>query len=224
MKSRYSSAHRECRVLHFFRSRHLVRPRLLLMCFVERLPPFPASERHGVCPCSDMPTQTEPFHETDYYDRSGPRQADFPGSWADADGTPIFNRKLRRAPARCGSSRRRRPVWLEWTACGSAHYWAREISALGHDVLLIPPLYVKLFGKARQDRRGRRRSDQRGGDPQDHALRAVAKSADQQAAAVAWALTRAKLVNQRTQVINALRAHLSEFGIIAAAGTARARG
>ena len=54
-------------------------------------------------------------------------------------------------------------------ACGSAHYWAREIAVLGHEVRLIPPAYLKPFVK-RGKRSGRRGSYQRSGDPQDHAI------------------------------------------------------
>jgi transposase len=140
---------------------------------------------------------------------------------ADADGVPIFNRKLRRAEVlRFFEKTPACLVGME--ACGSAHYWAREITALGHDVRLIPPIYVRPFVK-------RGKTDAADAEAISEAvtrktMRFVpAKSAEQQAAAVVLK-TRALLVNQRTQVINALRAHLSEFGIIAAAGTAKVAG
>lgn len=82
---------------------------------------------------------------------------------AAADGSPIFNRKLRRAEVlRFFEKTPACLVGME--ACGSAHYWAREIRALGHDVRLIPPVY-EAVREARQDRCGGCRSDQRGGDP-----------------------------------------------------------
>jgi transposase len=140
---------------------------------------------------------------------------------ADADGVPIFNRKLRRAEVlRFFEKTPACLVGME--ACGSAHYWAREITALGHDVRLIPPVYVRPFVK-------RGKTDAADAEAISEAvtrktMRFVpAKSAEQQAAAVVLK-TRALLVNQRTQVINALRAHLSEFGIIAAAGTTKVAG
>ena len=140
---------------------------------------------------------------------------------AAADGSPIFNRKLRRAEVlRFFEKTPGCLVGLE--ACGSAHYWAREIRALGHDVRLIPPVYVKPFVK-------RGKTDAADAEAISEAvtrktMRFVSvKSADQQAAAVVLK-TRALLVNQRTQVINALRGHLSEFGIIAASDTTKVVG
>jgi len=140
---------------------------------------------------------------------------------ADADGVPIFTRKLRRSEVlRFFEKTPACLVGME--ACGSAHYWAREITALGHDVRLIPPVYVRPFVK-------RGKTDAADAEAISEAvtrktMRFVpAKSTEQQAAAVVLK-TRALLVNQRTQVINALRAHLSEFGIIAAAGTTKVAG
>jgi transposase len=45
------------------------------------------------------------------------------------------------------------PCVVGMEACGSAHYWARELRAMGHEVRLIPPIYVKPYVKARQERR-----------------------------------------------------------------------
>ena len=65
---------------------------------------------------------------------------------ADAEGSPIFNGKLRRAEVlRFFEKQPACLVGLE--ACGSSHFWAREIAALGHEVRLIPPAYVKPFVK-----------------------------------------------------------------------------
>ena len=65
---------------------------------------------------------------------------------ADADGFPVFNRRLRRAEVlRFFEKQPSCLVGIE--ACGSSHYWAREIAALGHEVRLIPPAYVKPFVK-----------------------------------------------------------------------------
>lgn len=87
---------------------------------------------------------------------------------ADAEGLPPFNRKLRRSEVlRFFGKLPACLVGME--ACGSAHYWAREIAALGHEVRLIPPAYLKPFVK-RGKRSGRRGSYQRSGDPQDHAI------------------------------------------------------
>lgn len=102
-------------------------------------------------------------------------------------------------------------------ACASAHQWAREIGALGHDVRLIAPIYVKPFVK-------RNKND--AADAQAIAEAAVrptmrfvgVKSAEKQASGMAFK-SRDLLVRQRTQTINALRGHLAEYGIIAPNGS-----
>ena len=104
-------------------------------------------------------------------------------------------------------------------ACGSAHYWARELVAMGHEVVLIPPAYIKPYVK-----RGKN-------DAVDAAAICEAmsrpdmrfvpiKSADQQAVLMLHK-TREMFVKQRTMSVNALRGHLAEFGIVVAKGIGR---
>ena len=137
---------------------------------------------------------------------------------AEADGSPVVSRKLRRADV-LGFFKKLSPCLVGMEACGGAHFWAREIAKLGHDVRLIPPSYVKPFVK-------RGKTDAADAEAICEAvirktMRFVpVKSADQQAAAMVLT-TRELLVRQRTQVINALRAHLSELGIIAGTGPAK---
>ncbi|SMH62181.1 IS110 family RNA-guided transposase [Azospirillum agricola] len=101
-------------------------------------------------------------------------------------------------------------------ACGTAHYWAREIAALGHTVKLMPPAYVKPYVK-------RGKTDAADAEAICEAvtrptMRFVAiKTTDQQAALMLHK-TRDLLVRQRTMLVNGLRGHLAEFGIIAAKG------
>lgn len=64
----------------------------------------------------------------------------------DAEGNVIINRKLRRAEV-LRFFEKTPPCLVGIEACGSAHYWAREIAALGHDVRMMPPAYVKPFVK-----------------------------------------------------------------------------
>src|SRR3984957_3870704 len=101
-------------------------------------------------------------------------------------------------------------------ACGSAHYWARELVAMGHQVVLMPPAYIKPYVK-----RGKN-------DAIDAAAICEAmsrpgmrfvpiKSAEQQAALMLLR-TRDLLLKQRTMLSNAMRGHAAEFGVIAAKG------
>ena len=101
-------------------------------------------------------------------------------------------------------------------ACATAHHWARELTKLGHTVRLMPPAYVKPYVK-------RGKTDIADAEAIAEAvtrptMRFVAiKTADQQAALMLHKV-RELLVRQRTMLINALRGHLAEFGIVAARG------
>jgi transposase len=101
-------------------------------------------------------------------------------------------------------------------ACGGAHHWARQLIQLGHQVRLIPPAYVKPFVK-------RHKNDAVDAEAiceaaQRPSMRFVAvKSEEQQAAGLVFR-TRDLLVKQRTQLINAIRGHLSEYGWVAPKG------
>ena len=87
---------------------------------------------------------------------------------------------------------------------------------LGHTVRLIPPAYVKPFVKRAEERRGRRRGDLRGAQRPSMRFTPV-KDEEQQASGVVFR-ARDLLVRQRTQTINALRGHLTEYGHAAAKG------
>ena len=134
---------------------------------------------------------------------------------ADSAGAVVFRTKLRRGQL-LSFLATLPPCTVALEACGSAHYWGREITKLGHTVRLIPPAYVKPFVK-------RHKNDAADAEAiceaaQRPTMRFVAlKSEDTQAAAVVFR-TRDLLVRQRTQAINALRGHLAEFGVIAAKG------
>lgn len=103
-------------------------------------------------------------------------------------------------------------------ACASAHYWAREIAAFGHDVRMIPPIYVKAYVK-------RNKTDAADAEAICEAVTRPTmsfvpiKTAEQQAAGMVLK-TRDLLVRQRSQTANAFRAHMSELGIVTAAGMA----
>jgi transposase len=101
-------------------------------------------------------------------------------------------------------------------ACGGSHHWARQLSELGHEVRLLPPVYVKPFVK-------RYKNDAADAEAiceaaQRPNMRFVAiKSEEQQASALVFRM-RDLLMRQRTQTINALRGHLAECGWVAPQG------
>jgi transposase len=101
-------------------------------------------------------------------------------------------------------------------ACATAHHWARELIALGHEVRLMPPQYVKAYVK-------RNKNDAADAEAICEAVKrptmrfVAVKSAEQQSALM---MHRARdlVVRQRTMLINALRGHMAEFGFVAAQG------
>jgi transposase len=136
----------------------------------------------------------------------------------EREGGAAVKRKLSRSNMRAFFAQAA-PCRVGMEACGSAHYWARELSAMGHDVVLMPPTYIKPYVK-----RGKN-------DALDAAAICEAmarpdmrfvpiKSADQQAVLMLHK-TRELLVKQRTMSVNALRGHLAEFGLVVAKGIGR---
>jgi transposase len=133
------------------------------------------------------------------------------------DGSVAFRKKLSRGQllrfvARCPK------CVIAMEACATAHGWGREFEKLGHEVRLIPPVYVKPFVK-------RQKNDVADAEAIVEAalrptMRFVAlKTEDQQARAMLFR-TRQMFIGQRTQLINALRGHLAEHGLVAARGPA----
>ena len=106
------------------------------------------------------------------------------------------------------------PCLIGMEACSSAHHWARELNALGHTVKLMPPSYVKPYD-GKNDVADAEAICEAVTRP---TMRFVpVKSTDQQAVLMLHR-TRALLMRQRTMVVNALRGHLAEFGLVAAQG------
>jgi transposase len=130
----------------------------------------------------------------------------------------VLRRELKRAQLE-PFFRKLLPTEVVMEACGGSHHWGRLLSSLGHDVKLIPPQYVKPFVKrGKNDRNDAEAINEAASRP---TMRFVpVKSAVQQAGAMILK-TRELLVRQRTQLINAVRGHAGEFGVVAAKGTAR---
>jgi transposase len=111
------------------------------------------------------------------------------------------------------------PCVIGMEVCPSSHYWARELSAVGHTVRLMPAAYVKPYVK-----RGKR--DAIDAEAICEAvtrptMRFVPIKSGEQQSAVVLHRTRDLLVRQRTMLANALRGHLGEFGVIGAKGIRR---
>src|SRR5262245_34411875 len=110
------------------------------------------------------------------------------------------------------------PCLIGMEACATAHYWARELTKLGHRVRLMPAKDVKAYVK-------RNKNDEADAEAICEAVRRPTmrfvriKSAEQQGQLMQHR-ARDVLIRQRTQIINALRAHLAELGVVAAQGNA----
>ena len=108
------------------------------------------------------------------------------------------------------------PTQIALEACGGTHHWARELIALGHTVHLIPPQYVKPYVKrAKNDRNDAEAICEAAGRPGMHFV--PVKSVTQQAQGMVLKV-RETMVGQRTLLVNTLRGHAAEFGVIAAKG------
>jgi transposase len=133
----------------------------------------------------------------------------------DEKDRPVLRRDLRRS-AFLAFFARLAPTKVALEACGASHHWGRELQALGHEVVLIPPQYVKPFVKrSKNDRNDAEAISEAAARP---SMASVAvKSAEQQANAMLLSV-RELLSRQRTQLVNALRGHAAEFGLVAAKG------
>jgi len=108
------------------------------------------------------------------------------------------------------------PVEVALEACGGSHHWGRVLTGLGHRVRLIAAHYVKPFVKrAKNDRNDAEAISEAASRPSMPTV--PVKSAEAQASAMLLTV-RELLVRQRTQLVNALRGHATEFGLVAAKG------
>lgn len=133
-------------------------------------------------------------------------------------GDVVVRRRLRRAQVRAFFTNLK-PCLIGIEACGTAHFWARELVALGHEVKIMPPSYVKAYV-----RRGKN-------DAVDAAaiceavlrpnMRFVPIKTEEQQAALMLHKARELLVRQQNMLINALRSHMAELGMIAPQGRSK---
>ena len=138
----------------------------------------------------------------------------------DAAGGVVVRRQVRRSQMLAFFSSLA-PCLVGIEACASAHHWARELMALGHQVRLMPPAYVKAYVK-------RGKTDAADAEAIAEAvtrptMRFLAVKSKAQQAALMLHKTRDLMVRQRTMLINAVRGHLGEYGITAAKGASGVR-
>jgi len=133
----------------------------------------------------------------------------------DAAGETVIRRQLRRSQV-LPFFERLPSCLVGMEACATAHHWAREVTALGHDVRLMPARYVKPYVK-------RNKNDMADAEAICEAvtrptMRFVEVKTPEQQSVLMLHRTRQLFVRQRTTLINAFRAHLAEFGIVAGVG------
>jgi transposase len=133
----------------------------------------------------------------------------------DADGVVVMRQQLRRSRV-LSFFKKLSPCLVGIEACASSHYWSRQLQALGHAVRLMPPAYVKPYLK-------RQKNDAADAEAICEAVRrpnmrfVPTKAPDQQACLMLHR-TRHLFIRQQTALINSIRAHLTEFGIVAPVG------
>ena len=133
----------------------------------------------------------------------------------DADGQVVVRRQLKRRFV-LAFFERMPPCLVGIEACASSHHWSRELQSLGHKVRLMPPAYVKPYVKRQKnDATDAEAICEAVGRPN---MRFVATKTAEQQSCLMLHRTRHLFIRQQTAVINAIRAHLAEFGIIAPVG------
>src|SRR3981081_1913629 len=133
----------------------------------------------------------------------------------DATGEVVIRRQLKRRSV-LAFFQKLPPCLVGIEACASSHHWSRELQALGHTVRLMPPAYVKPYVK-------RQKNDSADAEAICEAvtranLRFVPTKTPEQQSCLMLHRTRHLFIRQQTAVINSIRAHLAEFGIVAPVG------
>ena len=133
----------------------------------------------------------------------------------DQEGQVIIRRQLKRRYV-VAFFEKLPPCLVGIEACAASHHWSRQLQALGHTVRLMPPAYVKPYVK-------RQKNDAADAEAICEAvtranMRFVATKTPEQQSCLMLHRTRHLFIRQQTAVINAIRAHLAEFGIVAPVG------
>ena len=136
-----------------------------------------------------------------------------------SEGSVAFNRALRRSQV-LAFFEKLAPCLVGIEACSTSHYWARELSRLGHQVRLIPPAYVKPYVKrGKSDAADAEAICEAVGRP---TMRFVEIKSEEQLALLSLHRARDLIVRQRTQTVNMLRGLVAEFGHVTARNIERA--
>ena len=133
----------------------------------------------------------------------------------DAEGKVLIRRKLKRRYV-LTFFQKLQPCLVGIEACATSHHWSRELKTLGHTVRLMPPAYVKPYVK-------RQKNDATDAEAICEAvtranMRFVETKTPEQQSCLMLHRTRQLFIRQQTSVINAIRAHMAEFGIVAPVG------
>ena len=133
----------------------------------------------------------------------------------DAEGNVVVRRRLKRRYV-LAFFQKLPPCLVGIEACASSHYWSRELQALGHTARLMPPAYVKPYVK-------RHKNDATDAEAICEAvtrpnMRFVPTKTPEQQSCLTLHRTRHLFIRQQTAIINSIRAHLAEFGIVAPVG------
>jgi transposase len=133
----------------------------------------------------------------------------------DANGDVVLRRQLKRQYV-LTFFQKLPPCLVGIEACASSHYWSRQLQALGHTVRLMPPAYVKPYVK-------RQKNDAADAEAICEAvtrpnMRFVPTKTPEQQSCMMLHRTRHLFIRQQTAIINSIRAHLAEFGIVAPVG------
>jgi transposase len=160
-------------------------------------------------------------HADDNDNRFRHRQVSFQVHRVDGDGQVIIRRQLKRRSV-LAFFQKLPPCLVGIEACASSHHWSRELQALGHTVRLMPPAYVKPYAM-------RQKNDATDAEAICEAvtranMRFVPTKTPEQQSGLLLHRTRHLFIRQQTAVINAIRGHLAEFGIVAPVGASRCRG